>query len=63
MAHTRRNFHDLHASYQSHIATEALELFGARYGAERDVAELPADEYPRYDWSEPNRSPKRCIGG
>lgn len=44
MAHARRKFHDLHASHQSQIAAEALELFGALYGVERDVAELPAQE-------------------
>src|SRR5690606_15387633 len=40
MAHARRKFHDLHASNQSRIAKEALELFGALYGVERDVAAL-----------------------
>ncbi|MDQ6211494.1 IS66 family transposase [Achromobacter insolitus] len=44
MAHARRKFHDLHVSHQSQIAAEALELFGALYGVEREVAELPADE-------------------
>ncbi|ANN73093.1 IS66 family transposase [Bordetella bronchialis] len=47
MAHARRKFHDLHASNQSQIAGQALELFGALYGVERDVAELPADERRR----------------
>ncbi|VFR43740.1 Mobile element protein [plant metagenome] len=44
MAHARRKFHDLHVSHQSQIAAEALELFGALYGVERDVAQVPADE-------------------
>lgn len=44
MAHARRKFHDLHANNQSQIAAQALELFGALYGVERDVAELPADD-------------------
>lgn len=44
MAHARRKFHDLHANNQSQIAAEALELFGALYSVERDVAELPAEE-------------------
>ena len=47
MAHARRKFHDLHASHQSQIAGEALDLFGALYGVERDVADLPADERRR----------------
>ncbi|OVZ63740.1 IS66 family transposase [Pigmentiphaga sp. NML030171] len=47
MAHARRKFHDLHASNQSQIAGQALELFGALYGVERDVAELPVDERRR----------------
>ena len=47
MAHARRKFHDLHVSNQSQIATQALELFGALYGVERDVADLPADERGR----------------
>ncbi|MDH2240272.1 IS66 family transposase [Pigmentiphaga sp. GD03639] len=47
MAHARRKFHDLHASNQSQIAGQALELFGALYGVERDVADLPADERQR----------------
>ncbi|SAI67017.1 ISPpu15%2C transposase Orf2 [Bordetella ansorpii] len=47
MAHARRKFHDLHANHQSQIATQALELFGALYGVERDVADLPADERRR----------------
>lgn len=44
MAHARRKFHDLHVNNQSQIAAEALELFGALYSVERDVAELPAEE-------------------
>lgn len=47
MAHARRKFHDLHASNQSQIAARALELFGALYGVERDVADLAADERRR----------------
>jgi len=47
MAHARRKFHDLHASHQSQIAGEALDLFGALYGVEREVADLPADERRR----------------
>lgn len=47
MAHARRKFHDLHPSNQSQIAKEALELFGALYGVERDVADLPANERRR----------------
>src|SRR5690606_12080710 len=39
MAPARRKFHDLHASNQSQIAGQALELFGALYGVERDVAD------------------------
>ncbi len=44
MAHARRKFHDLHANNQSQIAAKALELFGALYSVEQDVAELPAEE-------------------
>lgn len=44
MAHARRKFHDLHANHQSQIAGQALELFGALYGVERDVADLPTEE-------------------
>jgi transposase len=44
MAHARRKFHDLHVNHQSQIAGQALELFGALYGVERDVAKLNADE-------------------
>ena len=43
MAHARRKFHELHVNHQSQIAAQALELFGALYGIEREVAELPAD--------------------
>jgi hypothetical protein len=35
MAHARRKFHDLHASHQSQIAGQALELCGALYGGKR----------------------------
>lgn len=44
MAHARRKFHELHVNHQSQIAAQALELFGALYGVEREVAELAAHE-------------------
>ncbi|WP_423459494.1 IS66 family transposase [Ottowia sp. VDI28] len=47
MAHARRKFHDLHMNHQSQIAAQALELFGALYGIEREVAQLPAQERQR----------------
>lgn len=47
MAHARRKFHELHVNHQSQIAAQSLELFGALYGVEREVAELPADERRR----------------
>ncbi|MGB3070455.1 MAG: IS66 family transposase [Ottowia sp.] len=47
MAHARRKFHDLHVNHQSQIAAQALELFGALYGIEREVAQLPAQERQR----------------
>ena len=37
MAHARRKFHALYANHQSAIAAEALELYGALYGVEREV--------------------------
>ena len=40
MAHARRKFHALHANHQSAIAAEALELYGALYGVEREAQEL-----------------------
>jgi transposase len=39
MAHARRKFHALYANHQSAIAAEALELYGALYGVEREVQE------------------------
>lgn len=47
MAHARRKFHDLHVNHQSQIAGQALELFGALYGIEQEVAELSAQERER----------------
>ncbi len=43
MAHARRKFHELHANHQSQIAGEALELFGALYGVEREAQDLDPD--------------------
>jgi transposase len=37
MAHARRKFHPLHKTLRSEIAAEALELFGALYGIEREA--------------------------
>jgi transposase len=39
MAHARRKFHALHENPRSEIAAEALELFGAIYGVEREAQE------------------------
>lgn len=47
MAHARRKFHELHVNHQSQIAAQALELFGALYGVEQEVAELPVHERVR----------------
>lgn len=44
MAHARRKFHDLHQQHQSQIAGQALELFGALYGIEREAADLTPDD-------------------
>jgi len=43
MAHARRKFHALHVNHQSEIAAEALELYGALYGVEREAKELALD--------------------
>jgi len=63
MAHARRKFHHLLVSNPSQIAVNALELFGALYGIERDVVELPADERVRDGRSGPSQSQKHCIRG
>lgn len=44
MAHARRKFFDLHVNHQSHIAGEALEIFGQLYGVERESAQLDAEQ-------------------
>jgi len=43
MAHARRKFHALHENLRSEIAAEALELFGALYGVEREAQESGLD--------------------
>ena len=43
LAHARRKFHALHANHQSEIAAEALELYGALYGVEREAKDLALD--------------------
>jgi transposase len=43
MAHARRKFHALHENHRSAIAAEALELYGALYGVEREVQDLGLD--------------------
>ena len=43
LAHARRKFHALHANNRSEIAAEALELYGALYGVEREAKELGLD--------------------
>ncbi len=40
LAHARRKFHALHVNHQSEIAGEALELYGALYGVEREAQDL-----------------------
>ena len=47
LAHARRKFHDLWVHHQSGIAEEALTLFGALYGVERDLKDLDAGERQR----------------
>jgi transposase len=49
MAHARRKFHALHANHQSEIAAEALELYGALYGVEREAQELALDAEDRHE--------------
>jgi transposase len=43
LAHARRKFHALHENQRSEIAAEALDLFGALYGVEREAQELQLD--------------------
>jgi hypothetical protein len=43
MAHARRKFHTLHENHRSAIAAEALELYGALYGVEREAQDLGLD--------------------
>lgn len=43
LAHARRKFHALHENQQSEIAAEALDLYGALYGVEREARELGLD--------------------
>ncbi len=43
MAHARRKLHGLHVNEKSAIAAEALELYGALYGVEREAKELTLD--------------------
>lgn len=43
MAHARRKLHSLHVNEKSAIAAEALELYGALYGVEREAKELALD--------------------
>lgn len=43
MAHARRKFHALHENHRSEIAAEALELYGALYGVEREAQDLGLD--------------------
>jgi transposase len=47
MAHARRKFHGLHVNEKSTIAAEALELYGALYGVEREAQELALDDAGR----------------
>lgn len=43
LAHARRKFFDLHEANKSHIAEDALKLFGQLYEVEREVQDLDAD--------------------
>jgi transposase len=43
LAHARRKFHALHENQQSEIAAEALDLYGALYGVEREAQQLGLD--------------------
>ena len=47
LAHARRKFHALHENHQSEIAAEALGLYGALYGVEREAKELALNEAGR----------------
>jgi hypothetical protein len=52
MAHARRKSHALHENLRSEIAAEALELFGALYGVEREAQESGLDAEGRRDLRE-----------
>jgi transposase len=43
LAHARRKFHALHENQRIEIAAEALDLYGALYGVEREAQELNLD--------------------
>ena len=47
MAHARRKFNDLHENHSSTLAVEALELFGALYGVEREARKQELDARAR----------------
>jgi transposase len=47
LAHARRKFHALHVNHQSEIAGEALELYGALYGVEREAQDAGLDAQGR----------------
>ncbi len=47
LAHARRKFHDLYENHSSALAEEALGLFGALYGVEREAKEQRLDAQAR----------------
>ncbi len=57
MAHARRNFHALHDNLRSESAAEALELFGALSGVEREAQESGLDAEGRRDLRERKARP------